>query len=73
MMADLTFEEECPCGATIKVTGYVSSGVRDYIATWHHTHNRHANTIAKTVAESKAHPVYLLNSEAQPGVTIKQE
>lgn len=48
-MADMNFEEHCPCGNTIKVSGY-SHHVQPQILTWRSIHNRHANTIAKTLA-----------------------
>jgi hypothetical protein len=56
-MADISFEEECPCGATIKVSGYASAGVRDHIASWHNLHNKHSNSIAKAIVEAKSQPV----------------
>jgi D-tyrosyl-tRNA(Tyr) deacylase len=51
-MAELSFEETCPYGNTIKVSGYTSE-VRSQSQTWHTIHNRHANVIAKAITEAK--------------------
>ena len=56
-MADMNFEEDCPCGASVKFSGY-SSEVRIQIQSWRSVHKRHADNIAKAVAENKTHPAY---------------
>lgn len=52
-MADLNFEEVCPCGNSMKISGYTSE-VRAQIQIWRNLHNKHANAIAKAVIESKS-------------------
>jgi hypothetical protein len=52
-MAEMHFEETCPCGNTIKVSGYASQ-VTPQIVTWHKTHDRHSTNIAKAIAEARA-------------------
>lgn len=49
-MSDMNFEERCPCGASIKTSGY-ESRIAPQIEKWHHTHDKHANAIAKSLAE----------------------
>lgn len=56
-MADLHFKETCPCGNSMDITGY-SSHVSDYAKSWHHVHDKHANAIAKAIADSKSKPLY---------------
>ena len=51
-MADIHFEQNCPCGDSIKVSGYTSE-VRTQIQTWQNIHTKHANTIAKAITEAK--------------------
>lgn len=78
MMADIHFEEACPCGNTLKTSGYTSE-VRAHVQTWHRVHDKHANAIAKAVAEGKAHPAYYVwpqSTDANPGPVVgavKQE
>jgi len=43
---DLNFEQSCPCGATIKVTGYLRS-MDDMIRGWHNVHDKHMNASMK--------------------------
>lgn len=50
-MADLNFEEHCPCGATIKIGGWASE-VRTQVQTWRGIHNKHANAAAKAKKEA---------------------
>lgn len=54
-MPDLSFEETCPCGNSIKVSGSTIGGVLTAeISRWHRIHDRHANNIAKAIAENKS-------------------
>lgn len=39
-MANLSFEEHCPCGAKIKIAGYASE-IKLQISSWHTKHARH--------------------------------
>lgn len=52
-MADIHFEQSCPCGDSIKVSGYTSE-VRTQIQTWQNIHTKHANAIAKAIVEAKS-------------------
>lgn len=60
-MADVNFEEVCPCGTSTKISGYTSE-VRLQILSWRRIHNSHANAIAKAIAaakEKQAYPQYI--------------
>ncbi len=56
-MADLHFKESCPCGNSVDISGYESQ-VRPHMQSWHRVHDKHSNTIAKAVAESRLKPPY---------------
>jgi len=74
-MADMHFEESCPCGSNIKVSGY-ESYVKAQVFTWQRTHTRHSHAIAKAVAENKMKPAYYVwpNTELTGVVgAVKQE
>lgn len=51
-MTDLRFDERCPCGATISVSGF-SHLVKEQIHQWHNTHDKHANSIARAIVGTK--------------------
>lgn len=54
-MPDMIFEESCPCGNRVKLSGYISQ-VEPQIVQWRNTHNSHANAIAKSIARYKDKP-----------------
>lgn len=56
-MTNLHFKETCPCGNSVDVSGY-GSQVQPHVQSWHHIHDKHANAIAKAVAENKLKPPY---------------
>lgn len=56
-MAEMIFKECCPCGNSVDISSYRSE-VQQQIQSWRSLHNKHANMIAKAVAENKAHPPY---------------
>ena len=47
-MAEMIFEGSCPCGDSVKVSGYPSE-VKLQIQAWRSIHTRHSNRIAKAV------------------------
>lgn len=61
MMADMHFEETCPCRASIKVSGF-ESRVTAQVQTWHRTHDKHANAWMKAMVEDLKNPAYLMSS-----------
>lgn len=50
MPLDLQFEEKCPCGNQLKISGYASV-VQPQIVIWHKTHNKHSDAFAKALGE----------------------
>lgn len=50
MPLDLQFEEKCPCGNELKISGYASV-VQPQIVIWHKTHNKHSDAFARTIVE----------------------
>lgn len=60
------FEESCPCGGKINVSGYTSE-VRAQAEQWRSLHNRHATAIAKAMAEKANWPIYYVPSPPAPG------
>jgi hypothetical protein len=58
-MAEMHFEEKCPCGASCNISGY-STYVNQQVSTWRSIHTRHMNAIAKSVAEGTKHPPYYI-------------
>jgi hypothetical protein len=63
-MADMHFEENCPCGNSMKVSGF-SSYVSTQIFQWRSIHNRHANNYAKAAVlakEKKDNPPLIVSS-----------
>lgn len=58
-MADINFEERCPCGNQIKLSGSTYGGVvSSEIQRWHRIHDKHATAIAKALAENVKWPIY---------------
>lgn len=55
-MPDMIFEESCPCGNDVKISGY-SSQVQPQITAWRKTHNPHANMILKTLVGQRTKKV----------------
>lgn len=56
---DITFEERCPCGNHIKLSGSTYGGVvTGQIERWHRIHDKHATAIAKALAENTKWPMY---------------
>lgn len=51
-MAEIQFEESCPCGNSVKISGYRSEVVA-HISSWRSIHNRHANNYAKAAVLAK--------------------
>ncbi len=59
-MPDVSFEETCPCGNSVKITGYTSE-VRLQIRSWRSIHNKHTNAIAKQIIEERRrNPPYVV-------------
>lgn len=58
MSENSTFEETCPCGASIKLGGLTIMEMRLRIDVWHGMHNKHSNAIAKAIVENKAKTPY---------------
>jgi len=55
-VTDFRFEQGCPCGDTIKMSGY-ESHVKPQVSSWRKIHDKHANAIAKAIAEARSkHP-----------------
>ncbi len=50
-MTDFRFEQSCPCGDSIKMSGY-ESYVKPQIASWRKIHDKHSNSIAKAKAKA---------------------
>lgn len=67
-MTETSFEESCPCGNSVKISGYASE-VRNQILSWRSIHTRHANSIARSLAtiakakENEAYPMFYTNPE----------
>lgn len=76
-MAEMNFEEICPCGNSVKVSGY-DSIVRPQIQSWRSIHNKHANTIARAIAEKKKNPPHYIwpelpTASSTPIITFEAE
>lgn len=53
-MPDINYEEHCPCGNTIRVSGSTIGGIlTGEMSRWHRVHDKHANAAAKATTENR--------------------